>query len=293
MGACLSLSWYDNAKAEFVLNWTADQTTPEFQGTTEFHGGSAIPGAQTPFIYERVLDSSNVPYYHMVIGDPNSDFAQEVYIQVGGPNIAGQSIVIGGIGPQGSASSGTPQALGNGQDPLGPVDFSTVSGERYTGNSSGNPTRVQMQQVNTDGDLSVEFTKDKFAEKPSITNNISSTDFSATFKVDSTGNGYSASTPSTVTNKVEITDPTTQQQVGNFDMTADAQGSHITVSGRDTDDQDSNVTAGRYTYTPGAGNMGSRGTYTYSEGSANLNPDWSSYFDDREANPWAYPANRP
>jgi hypothetical protein len=39
--------------------------------------------------------------------------------------------------------------------------------------------------------------------------------------------------------------------------------------------------------------MGSRGTYTYSEGSANLNPDWSSYFDDREANPWAYPANRP
>lgn len=285
------------AVAEFTLNWTADTANPVFSGTliiqTDEQGTDQFVGNQTPFIYERVLDGTT-PYYHLVVGDPASGFAQEVYIQAGfiaqtGGSCRGPITCAGtaaAIGPDFSASGGATAVSfgfeGNGFDPF-------ASNATSSGNSTGNPSRVQMRQLVTDGDLTVDFVKDKYAEKPSITNTIDTADLNATLRIDSSGNPLnSAATASAVTNTVElrgtdlppdVTPPGGGPSSVRFDMATDAQTPH--------------VTAGKYSYSPGSGPGGSSGTYTYSEGGANINPDWSSYFDHGEANPWAYPTNRP
>jgi hypothetical protein len=287
-------------RAEFTLNWNADTANPVFSGTTVFQtdegGNDALFADQTPFVYERVLDGTT-PYYHLIVGDPASGFAQEVYIQAGFFGQTGGScrgpINCGGtaspIGPDHSASVGDTAVAfgfeGNGFDPL-------ASDAVSSGNSSGNPSRVQMRQLVTDGDLTVDFVKDRYAEKPSITNIIDAADLNATLIIDSTGNPLSsAATASAVTNTVELRGPNLPEDVSppgggpssvRFDMSTDA--------------QNSSVTAGMYSYTAGSGAGGSSGTYNYADpthNSANINPDWSSYFDHGEANPWAYPDNRP
>ncbi|MCC6302512.1 MAG: hypothetical protein IT489_06905 [Gammaproteobacteria bacterium] len=289
---CVNPAW-----AEFTLNWTSDTGNPVFSGTnitqTDDGGNDQLIGGQTPFVYERVLDGTT-PYYHLIVGDPASGFAQEVYIQAGffgqtGGNCRGPVTCAGtadAIGPTVSASGGDTAVAfgfeGNGFDPLS-------SDATSSGNSSGNPSRVQMRQLVTDGDLTVDFVKDKYLEKPSITNIIDASDLNATVIIDSTGNPLnSAATASVVTNTTElkganlppdVSSPNGGPSAVRFDMATDAPDAH--------------VTAGRYSYAPGPGPGGSGGTYTYSEGSANINPDWSSYFDAGEANPWAYPDNRP
>ncbi|MCC6207128.1 MAG: hypothetical protein IT488_03100 [Gammaproteobacteria bacterium] len=285
------------AWAEFTLNWTSDTGNPVFSGTsvtqTDDGGNDQLLPNQTPFVYERVLDGTT-PYYHLIVGDPESGFAQEVYIQAGytaqtGGNCRGPVSCAGiadPIGPSVSASGGDTAVSfgfeGNGFDPLSSDAVSS-------GNASGNPSRVQMRQLVTDGDLTVDFVKDTFAEKPSITNTIDAADLNATIVIDSTGNPLtSAATASVVTNTTELLGSNLPPDVSSpnggpssvrFDMATDAQNSH--------------VTAGMYSYTPGSGPGGSSGTYTYSEGSANINPDWGSSFDTRETNPWSYPDNRP
>lgn len=291
------------ARAEFTLNWTSDTGNPVFSGTsviqTDDSGNDALITDQTPFVYERVLDGTT-RYYHLIVGDPASGFAQEVYIQAGffgqtggscsdpvdcsgtAAAIGGNPTTIGGVSASGGSSVVSFGFEGNGFDPLG-------SNATTTGNSSGNPSRVQMRQLVTDGDLTVDFVKDRYAEKPSISNVIDASDLNATLIIDSTGNPLtSAATASVVTNTTElkgsdlppdVSSPNGGPSAVRFDAATDAQNSH--------------VTAGMYSYAPGAGPGGSSGTYTYSEGSANINPDWSSYFDHTEANPWAYPDNRP
>lgn len=288
------------ARAEFTLNWTSDTGNPVFSGTsvtqTDNGGNDQTLFGQTPFIYERVLDGTT-PYYHLVVGDPATGFAQEVYIQAGFPGLTGGScrgpVSCGGtaaaIGADHSASGGDTATSfgfeGNGFDPLG-------SDAAASGNSGGNPTRVQMRQLVTDGDLTVDFVKDKYAEKPSITNTIDATDLTATVVINSSGNPLnSAATASAVTNTVELIGPDLPP-----DVSAPGGGPSAVRFDMATDAQESSVTAGQYSYTAGGGTGGSNGTYSYTDptkNSANINPDWTSYFDHTEANPWAYPDNRP
>jgi hypothetical protein len=149
-----------------------------------------------------------------------------------------------------------------------------------------------MRQLVTDGDLTVDFVKDKYAEKPSITNTIDATDLNATVVINSSGNPLnSAATASTVTNTVEL--------IGSDlppDVSAPGGGPSAVRFDMATDAQDSSVTAGQYSFTAGSGPGGSNGTYSYADptkNSANINPDWNSYFDHTEDNPWSYPDNRP
>jgi hypothetical protein len=290
------------AQAEFTLNWTSDTGNPVFSGTlitqTDSGGNEQLRGDQTPFIYEEVSDGTGTPYYHLIVGDPATGFAQEVYIQAGFPGVTGQpcrgpincSGTAQGIGGGEVSASGGQSTSdfgfnGNGFDPLSADAI-------FSGNASGNPTRVQMRQLVTDGDLTVDFVKDKFAEKPSITNTIDAADLNATFVINSSGNPLnSAATASVVTNTVELRGSDLPPDVAppgggpssvRFDMATDA--------------QESSVTAGQYSFTAGSGPGGSSGTYSYTDptkNSANINPDWSSYFDHNEANPWGYTDNRP
>lgn len=242
------------AKAEFNLNWTADTAYPVF-GNTDDQNGTMITHCtsvgcgqafnHTPFVYERVNDGADNTYYHLIVGEPDAGFAQEVYIQAGSGITGGGCsgpITCGGdaaqIGNNSVSASGGQGATGfgsegSGFDPLG-------SDQGFTGNSTGNPTRVQMRQLLTDGDLTVDFVKDKFLEKPSISNTIDAADMTATFIVNSAGNLLSDSTTvSPVTNTFELTGsnlpPDAQPPGGGapssvrFDMSTDSQSSLVTA----------------------------------------------------------------
>lgn len=277
------------AQAEFELNWQADGTPPPSSGgcwqsspdcTIVEVGGDIVPG-QTPFIYQRVQQNGQ-NYYHMVVGDPDSGFAQEVYIQVGGASLfqgggvslLGQSSSSGGaIDPACDSPLGCGENT-NGFDPLS-------SDQAVSGNATGNPSRVQMRQLLVDGELTVDFVKDRFAEKPLISNVIDAQDLLATFVIDGTGNLYTTAASSPVTNTVQHrgTDLPPPESAS-FDMAVDA--------------PDAYVTAGQYTTTnPAAGLPGGPYTYADPHESVNLAPDWSSFFDHSQANPWTYTDNRP
>ena len=261
------------AQAEFSLNWTRDTPNPTFFGTDVVHGSAVSTG--TPFVYERVQDPvTGVRYYHMIIGDEGDPqrFGQEVYIQVGTISLGVQGL--GQIGTVGSSSGGAIGVSGNGLNPLG--------SDAAAGNASGNPSRVQMRQFMRDGELTVDFVKDRFLEKPTISNTIDASDISMSFVIDGSGNPYTAPTASQVTNVVEHRGPELPPEASaRFDMAIDAQDAH--------------VTAGQYTTTnPAPGDPG--GPYTYADPLENVPldlPTWQGFFDHRETNPWSYPENRP
>lgn len=289
-------------RAEFVLNWSQQSANPAFSPDQQMTGCNQPPCVwhdtdvgnpgpvqnQSPFMYERVTLDGNT-YYHMVLGDPDTGFGQEVFIQVGGNNnlFSGAGLdpsVEGAGGPLANASSssrGTADGVtfdgGAQADPLS-------QNQTFTGNTTGNPMRVQMRQLMTDGELTVDFHKNTFLDKPNIRNEIETSEIRSLFFMDSTGNRYDTmATPSAVTNTLELLDPDVPDSSAVFNA-AEAAGASIT--------------AGRYTYAPTTGAVGNNfggagGAYQYFDGGSNLNPDWGSFFDHREANPWALPANRP
>lgn len=273
--------------------------------TSVVHNDESVSG-QTPFVYE-VVNQGGASFYHMVIGNPEDNFTQEVYIQLGGGNIysnqatdtgadpflpgirlRSQSSSSGGVGPVGSC------AFDCGQDRDGnPIDtpndptnaFSPLDNTSVGGNATGNPSRVAMRQSLRDGDLTVDFVKNNLLTKPVISNVIAADDIESTFIIDGSGNPYTAANSSPVTNTVQHRgDNLPPESSARFD---------ITETGA-FDQQTLNTTAGRYT--AGNPNPGLPNTlYNYADPreNVNLNPDWSSFFDHRESNPWAYPDNRP
>lgn len=253
-----------NAQAAgFTFDWAQDTSSPTFSGTTIAHGGSGIPG-QTPFLYELVSDTNGVDYYHMIIGAPADGFGEELYIRLASPSTG-----YGGIGNiiGRSDSGGTFSNPGNGGDPLG------VAGSVTSGDGSGNPGSVLMHMIVNDGEISMEFLKDASDRKPVLTQAINAPDITSSVVIDMRNSTYSdMNTPGVMLNTMSLKGPDVPPGNPQFDMARDG--------------QNTNVNAGRYTY--------SSGTYTYSDGGFNLgNVKWGDFFDPTESNPWAFSANRP
>lgn len=251
----------------------------------------------TPFRIEEGtvnVGGSNIRFIHMIVSDPASGFAQEVFIKGTGPlrNQGDETWQMqdagGSIGTAGKNGNCRDQSqffspggacYGNNADPLG-------ADENFTGNSTGNPTSVEMRQVmggtwnattNTwacDTEFCAEFLKDTLMNKPKITQKISTVDMNAAFIADMSAISYSdALTPATVANTLTFTDP----NASGFDSA--------------TDTQSSAVTAGQFTFTPGTGwdsngTVYDSGVYSYSSGNFDLTaPDWDAYCDPSQ-NTW-------
>jgi hypothetical protein len=250
--------------AGFIFDWAPDNPSQTFNGTSVTHGDVGI-GGQTPFLYERVTDPNGVEYYHMIIGAPSSGFGEEIYIKLTAPFTGYGSL--GDVGGP-SDSGGTFGAPGNGLDPLGAVTPNVA-----TGNTSGNPNSVQLDMIVNDGEISMEFLKDKFDHKPVITQMLNAPDITSAVMIDMRNSTYSdMNTPGVMLNTMSLQGPNVPPGQGQFDMSKDG--------------QNINVTAGRYTY--------SSGTYTYMDGGFNSGSvNWGDFFDPTESNPWAYPDNHP
>jgi len=137
----------------------------------------------TPFLQELVsIDGST--YYHSVVGDPASDFLQEVYIRIAGccyPN-------------------------------NNPLSASNLNGD-------GNPTRVAMRTLVQDAELTQWFTKDLLAFKPLITQSIETSELLLNFQADMSAINYSTlATPGDVSINLQLLQDAFTD-AGNYDST--------------------------------------------------------------------------
>ncbi|RMH19216.1 MAG: hypothetical protein D6698_05995 [Gammaproteobacteria bacterium] len=211
----------------------------------------------TPFMLEKVT-VAGLPYFHMVMGDPNADMAQEYYIRADGAGFSQQSASNGDGCYNNGAVTGCVQfgpgtgvnqvRSGNGWDPLA---LSATTTNANTGNGSANPNHVIMRQVTGNGtwdpvaltrtctdSLCQEFLKATLAMKPKITQDLSSTHGGQTvtgqFVIDMSNSDYQTDTAqAAITNTLDFSAST----AGNFNQATDA--------------QNASVNGGQYTYTPG------------------------------------------
>src|SRR3569623_1023506 len=202
--------------------------------------GNIIDDAVAAFTLEE-LTLGGQGYFHVIVGDYTKDsMVQEVFIKTSGS--------YSGVGMTTSVAntSSTANAEFNMDNP-----YSTDSTK--TGSGSANPNNVIMRQIVNSGEISMEFLKDSFTQKPLITSTITSADMVSTVSMDMRGKNYSQITPidlsTSVTNTLVLSGSDRMATEGDYDMRNDAQTSHLS--------------AGGFTYTNGSGSGGSGGVYTW------------------------------
>ena len=293
------------AHAEFTLNFQIqnqgaayndgywDSTVYHSTGVTNQYGPDSLSN-QTPWVHtdnwhlpEIVYDASNGKrYYHVLFGSMDQGFMQEFFIEVAsGTYWGGTDHSVDSKDTPGSSSGGEGDYLigangvvdrfgnpagGNGADPLG-TDPTIDSG-----NGSGNPGRVIMRQVVTDGEIMMEFLKDSYSKKPRITQILNTPTMTQLFDLDMRTVGYNDKVTQTpMTNVTLLWGEGVPANAAEIDIAAIA--------------QQSNVTAGQYTYSEGLGSGGASGTYDYTSGVFDhVNQSWINFFDPLVDNPWSF-----
>ena len=254
--------------AQFSLNFVPLEGTVDRFVVQGANGDTdAITPGQTPFLwngttFERVTDpTTGKEYYHMIVGSLADGFIQESYIEM-------NSI-------PGLMSFSGPTDGDNSRDPLG-----TYFSNETTGNGHANPREVILRQVVNDGQIMMEFKKDKLLYKPIITQTLRSPDIVAVVQIDMRNSTYDdTTTPGTIINIQRFADEFLDD-VASFDLSKD---------GHEVD-----VSAGRYKFIDGLGSGGTRGTYEYVDGGFDLEGiQWEDFFDYTADNPWSYPDLKP
>ena len=227
--------------------------------------GSHDDGAA--FMQEE-LNLGGQSYFHVIVGDHTRDsMAQEVFIKTSGS--------YSGVGMTTSvaSTSSTSNAEFNMDNP-----YSTDSTK--TGTGSANPNNVIMRQIINSGEISMEFLKDSFSQKPLITQTITNAEMVSTVSMDMRGRNYSQITPidptTSVVNTLVLTGSNRAATEGNYDLQDQAQTSHIS--------------AGGFTYTNGSGNGNSGGVYTWYAPVDNFQPmnrNYAVYCDPTQNSDWS------
>lgn len=242
----------------------------------------------TVFSQEQV-NIKGIRYWRNVVGEEATGFAIEYYTRIGGtassdrgfsPDTGGHENSLhnglyGGDICQNVPQNSSGNFCGNATDPLGVYT--------YSGTGTGDPSKIAMRMVIDDGSgMSLEVYKPLLGFKHKITQTIIDGDLRNEFIIDMTGISFTdKNTPAPIINNQAIDDPDMPTPgAGDFSMLMVDQ---------------SDVTAGRYTFTPGTGwnnpDVGWRdpnssygqGSYDYIDGGFDvLNIDWASYFNYAE-----------
>jgi hypothetical protein len=179
--------------------------------------------------------------------------------------------------------------FGNGKDPSGTLQYTDTNGVpaagyRVTGNGTMDPTRVVLRMVLSDAEMSLEVAKPVLSNKPLISQTTSDSTMAAKYVADMRGLSYNdLGVAAPVVNQLVIDDPNLPTKgVGNFDLSMT---------------QRSNISAGKFTFTPGQGwfdittgaplsgwdfdnSTFGLGTYTYADGGFDVvNVNWAKFFD--------------
>ncbi len=231
---------------------TTDCTIPGGDNPTAGSNRGGNDG--TRFIQEQ-LRIGNDLFFHVVVGDPATGFASESYTRssVAAANNVNTAILQGnGLNPfspdqggnEGATVGSTARTrtnlgnsttlFGNGRDPFS-------SNSRLTGNGTGDPSRTVLRMTLSDGQMTQEVSKPILNRKPLI--NQLTTDnqgMTSEFVADMRGIGYDQQDKAApLVNRLHIVDPALPAAgSADFDM------SRV---------QRSDVTAGRFVFTPGLG----------------------------------------
>lgn len=182
---------------------------------------------------------------------------------------------------------GTKTVPGNGMSPLkdnnkaGYQNLGTnlPDGQLISGNGSGNPNRVIMRQRLKVGEITQEFLKSSFSNKPLITQTIDDGKMTSVVEIDMSAHDYNTYDNSgmTMVNTLSF-DQALPENKGLNDWTIAAPDGGIGSSG-----VYSVVDAGQYTFRAGGTDFdGAYGSYTYSNGITGFDhdaTDWEAYYD--------------
>jgi len=258
--------------------------------------GNADP---TPF-YEKAEKINGEWYFHAIVGDPATGFAQESYTRLGGnannagppsfnmadgwsPDGAGMDRAVVTPNSTKSAVNGDYGTLNSFMIGIGnvgnPLDSVHISG---TGGNDPSRSVFHMVLVSPNGDMAMDVNKPFLDKKPIISQTVQDGGMTSTFVADMTMLSYSEMNKAApVMNSLVLDDPSIPGNgAANFDM-ANA--------------QQSDITAGRFTFTKPAGygwntaqgwdtpgSYFTLGVYTYYDAPTGFdvyNADWASYFE--------------
>jgi len=262
-------------------------------------------GDPTPFS-ETLQNIGGVTYFHVIVGDPASGFASESYTRWGaGPNANSTTnpsdISVGDFSPNaggmersviGNPSTSTtncttsPDQCTNGVlngDVTNPSNTfmdvksnlgNPLGGQRVSGSGTADPTKTVFRMVMTSakGDMSMEVVKPFLDKKPKISQTVQDGPMSSSFVADMTAISYSdKNTPAKITNNLVLSTPGLPSgSSANFDMSLS---------------QHPDVTAGRYTFTAGAGWNNPAG---WNAANSSFDPGTYNYFDTGGFNPLTF-----
>jgi len=239
----LLASW--GAQAEFQFGFTNEADDPTLtidcnrggaESRCSFGGNDSAYFDPTPFLQEVVM-IDGIRYYHMAIGDPASDFAQETYIQAS--DCCYQASPFYDAFPR-SASNG--------------------AGGSANGSGSGNPNRVVMSNMVRDAEMTQLFLKDSLQFKPVITQSVVNAEVRMDFQVDMSALDYDTiDTPGIVSNQFRLLSD-------NFEDKGDYDNAIVPAFFSDKSQVNQTVSGGQYIYTTGPDQGGSGGEYTYWDG---------------------------
>lgn len=277
-----------------VSGWSGGNVGSCTYGNCASQNGNHDP---TPFSeYPITIDS--VVYYHVIVGDPSTGFAMESYVRAGPVALVGASqndiantgggfSLDGGgnlrslAGDPSSVPTTATNSLHNVWNSANPLGDYRISG---SGGNAPDHSAFRMVMTSAKGDMSLEVSKPFLDKKPLITQTIQDGTMTSSFSADERGLNYNQDgTAAPVTNTLVLSDPSIPGAgAANFSM---------------TQSQQTLVTAGRYTWTPGtgwdndahdpslgwdtAGSTFGFGTYTYvgETGFQPLTFDWGTVFD--------------
>ena len=279
----------EQATAAFSLNWQRDYAAEGASfnsnlayvacnmsyisdancSTGGFGGDFNLNGSHddgTAFLQEQLTLGGQL-YFHVIVGDYTRDsMAQEVFIKASSGNQSFNGIRVS-------------DSVANDSDQTYNMTHPYSSTSSSNGNGSANPNNVIMRQIINSGEISMEFLKDSFSQKPLITQTITNAEMVSTVSIDMRGRNYSQITPidaTSMTNTLTLIGATRAANEGNYDLQDQAQTSHIS--------------AGGFTYTNGSGNAGSGGTYTWYAPIDNFQPmnrNYQGYCNPSQNSDWS------
>lgn len=285
--------------AEFSMNFAPVNGGSIVTSNTNSDNGTDPDTGQTPYLIwdalqrpEVVVDPDNGnTYYHMIVGSLADGFIQESFVQMGFGNYG--NTALGEPVDSASASGGTSTGagdynsvttFGNGYDPLD-MNANATAELVSSGNGTGNPTRAIMRQIISDGEIMMEFHKDKYLKKPKVSQIIFAPDIEVMFDIDMRAIDYSTdNADATIVNTMQLMGEDAPWDISKFDMSQNQLDDP-----RITGVQNSTVTGGKFTYADGTDFGGSEGTYSYTTGDFDQTAiDWAELFDPFESNPWNF-----
>ena len=317
-------SWYTNGQQHWQLPQIVSVSTGVGSNSIDYYH-MIVGDSSTGFVQETWIPLGwNMDFSHVMGSPANSPmtykWAVSQYNNAGnyttgtcGTGCDSMHSASGGDSTVINSGSGSPlvtYSAGTGKETI-KAGYSVGNAEypldapagKDSGNGSGNPTKVVIRQEITDGQgtFSNVFLKSAFSQKPVITLDVSDADMQSHVKIDMSNSDYNTSTTAgTMTNTfVSPTGaiPLLTSSVGgtphSWDMAVDSEAGKT------------NITAGQYTYTPGAIGTGytqwggANGAYSYASGNGfeTTNVTWSDFMNPQvggvSPNPWSFDVNKP